>query len=228
MRLLVLYSILISCFANSLQDSTISDENDLNSLDIDQLSTVVNTENIDSSIVGCATHCISGCSQCESQCELACNANEDPTNNDINEDENFGASDSVVSRTKMFAFFFGNNLDKSASFNNTRRYWRVQTTETAELSSDCSNTLSSACVTGCQSICSVCEYECGLNCAPKESTSSMIVKLVKNQIMSKLDDSQISSVCDSTCNAMCSSCECQCISQCDNFQSSVAPLLVAN
>lgn len=148
MRSLVLYSILIGCFANSLQDSTISDENYLNSLNIDQLSTVVNNENIDSSIAGCATHCLSGCAQCESQCESACNANEDPSNNEINQDENFGASDSVVSRTKMFAFFFGNNLDKSASFNNTTKYWRIQATETAELSSDCSNTLSSACVTG--------------------------------------------------------------------------------
>ena len=222
MRSFVLFCAFICCFTKSLQESTISDENDFNSLDIKQLSNVVNDEDIDSSIVGCATQCLSGCAQCESQCELACNANEDPNNNEINEHDIFGASDSVLSRTKIFGVFFGNGVDKSVSYNQTRRYWRNQqsSTETVDLSSECSSTISSACVTGCKSICSVCEYECGLNCAPEEATSSIIVKLVKNQILSKLDDSHISSVCDSTCNAMCSSCECQCMSQCVNTQQS--------
>ena len=217
MKLFLLIFMLVCKQTKSLQDSTKSDGASFYSFKIDRLNNDVNIVGIDSSIYSCATQCLSGCSRCESECESSCNKNK----NETAQSQDFEKSSSILSKSKVFKFFF--NFQKfNELFNHSRKYWRKDQhllIEIDDISDKCSSTKVAACTTGCQSICSVCEYECGLSCIPDEETNSEIVNLVKNQVVSKLDKSQVSIVCNDTCNAMCSYCKCDCLSYCQDHQS---------
>ena len=207
-----------------LKDSSGFEDKGFNPPGIEKMSNIFSGYNIESSITDCATQCLSGCARCESECEYACEANEDPNeytgvDRKTLEGDLIPSEKSPLSRSKAFAFFFGANPTAS---NLTKAYWRNQQTfkDNTATSNECRSTLSSACVTSCQSICSVCEYECGLQCVPDESTRSSIVWHIKDLVRSKLDRSELSSVCESSCDAMCSTCECQCNSACDESNQS--------
>ena len=210
--------IFIFVISSSLQELTDSEENVVGFPVIDQTDNVVSGDNIESWISECATQCVSGCAQCESECEATCNKNGDQ--DDIGQsyratqEEYFGSS--ALSKLKSFSFFFGNDKGKSSSFSNhTRNYWRNPLALNKDnAAGDCSNTLTSACVSGCQSLCSVCEYECGAACTPDQSPSSNLIQQANHRINIGPDDSQLNTVCDSTCSAMCSTCKCQCESAC--------------
>ena len=205
--------IIVICLSlDSLQDSIDLENNNSHSFDIGQLKNVFKEYNIDRSLHSCATQCISGCSTCESECEYNCEASGDSNENEGNI---IPSPNSPLSKSKIFKFFFGN--DENDASNHTMKYWRnrVYSMDTSEGDIDCSSTIASACVTSCQAICQVCEFECGIQCDPDDSYNTGLFKYVKNFLRAKLDRSEMTSVCESSCDAMCESTLCECKTKCE-------------